>query len=74
MARIVMACIVMAQPRTVGRLWGHLAQDPPRHLVAAEEWPGTLGGGLDAAGLMWGNLFRDPLRRLVVAEERSGRY
>ena len=28
-------------------MWDHLARDPPRHVVVAEERSGTLGGGLD---------------------------
>ena len=35
----------------VGRLWGHLARDPPRRLVVAEERSGTLGGGLDVVAV-----------------------
>ena len=36
----------MAGVAAVGRLWGHLARDPPRHVLVAEKRSGTLGGGL----------------------------
>ena len=35
----------------VGRLWGHLAQDPPHHVVVAEKRSGTPGGGLSAVAV-----------------------
>ena len=35
----------------MGRLWGHLARDPPRHVVVAEKRSGTLGGGLSVVAV-----------------------
>ena len=36
----------------VGRLWGHLARDPPRRVVVAEKRSGTLqDGGLDVVAV-----------------------
>ena len=32
-------------------MWDHLARDPPRHVVVAEERSGTLGGGLSVVAV-----------------------
>ena len=32
-------------------MWDHLARDPPRPVVVAEERSGTLGGGLDVVAV-----------------------